>query len=605
MEISAKRTWALALLVILAAAGCAACTGEDSDDDETLDEQLAEEDQQRARFGLDWRDFEDHAVRQTVEECHRVDPVDLQLLQLELADEELDPEELAPALDEDFDEDGDEFELERKKGAIVERARKRLDEMTGQPLCVEHELVLGEYDFDEGGFGLPDEAGVLDFDDRSASARQTIEDLEDRTSSRHPPGFALPQLLVTTHLPTHLTVDESEAEALLDELPETESEEASDSDKEEAELERFSSIMSRMEPEAFEAELYAEEGDADDEKPPIGEVFKEIEAGRNTTPEGRKAKAVFVFTPDDEHSQQFTESGIDVVVRTIAGAVTGMVVATPDGGVFGVEPASDEAEQPAQGERVEVDRSEHDPLLEAVCPTGVKTEVATQLRDGELVDVRTPRCRRCPSEASVKWEEPALEELISGSFSYPGAVQALVRTMGCEGQVNGGGGMTLIEKTVDDEWKKVDYASGGFDDLKLVPTDRDTQLMVSRHQQVGGGVASGWYEVTTASPTGLETETLFRIHDNSTTCDDEYLVIEHQEMSRSDLNDDGVDDLTFELSFHQGERSGTGCDYGEDHGIGDGESIELEFLVEDGRLRPNADTEETVDELKDAINGEN
>lgn len=103
------------------------------------------------------------------------------------------------------------------------------------------------------------------------------------------------------------------------------------------------------------------------------------------------------------------------------------------------EPLRNELRMPAAKELPEI--------LSAVC-TGTKSAVGA------------PACQTCPSYVEVPGKERfRIAGLLTGSFTKPGAQEAVVRMEGCEGHVNNFGGMVLLQREAKG-WRFVRYDAG-------------------------------------------------------------------------------------------------------------------------------------------------
>lgn len=582
---SKTRAWGLALLLVAAALSGLACSEKEPEEPiEIGDDQATEE--KGARFGLGWGEYQDHPAFAAIDSCRELDDVELNLLRYVIGDEDIDADEVAPIFGDEIDEEADEFEQKRQRDAVAAKLSARLAELRGQPLCVRREIIVDEYDFDAQGFQLPEDLVMIMYDDLTASGEKAISRLETKTMTRRPEGFRMPSILGLTPAPSQLPVPEDAAEKILEQLPKTAAEDDdAETNDDSPRVDRFGSLISRMEPEALEAALVAEEHTPEEkEDRPVGEVFTDIEDEFAQITSGRKAEAVLVFRPFGFELQTVTEKGVDVPLKLTVGKLTHMVATTPSGEVFSVAPTLDDADKKRAGTRTEVDRDEHDPLLEKVCRGGVETHVDTQLRDGELVDVRTPRCRRCPKGTEQTWGGARIEEILWGSFTGPGAIEALVHTTGCESMAAGGGGLTMLQKLADGAWHRVGYNAGDYGDPRLVRRPDGRDVIVSRSMQVNGGEGSGYVNATTFGNEEPSSQQLFPIYDNRGTCNNDYLVIEPDEVERADLDGDGVLDVTFKVRLSQGTRGGSRCDFGENDGIGEGETLEVSFLARSDEL---------------------
>jgi hypothetical protein len=558
------------------------------------------------RFGLKWGSFSDHPARTAVENCHLVDDVELNLLRYVTSEEDFVADEVAPIFGEEIDQEADEFEKKRQRDAVAAKAAAVLDELEGELLCVRREIVVGEYDFEAEGFGLSKDALPFVFDDLSASAERFVTRLETKTMTRRPEGFEFPSVLMLAPVPSHLAVPESQAESILEQLPVTKPEDRDEKSKESTNrsVKRFGSVFSRMEPEAVEAAIHAEEHVPEGkEDRPVGEFFREIEDDLRELSSGRKTDAILVFRPLKSFSQESEEQDTTVKLKISVGALSKLVAFTPDGEVFGVLPHAAKEQANPQGERLDIDREIHDPLLEKVCRRGVDTQVETKVQDGELVDIRTPICRRCPEGASESWGRPTLQNITFASFTHPGAVEAVVRTSGCEPMSEGGGGITLLEQLADGQWRRLSYTAGPFYAPEVVRAPSGRDLLVYRSEQVSGGEASG--SVSMAAPTAekMTGESLFPIYDNRATCSEDYLIVEPTKSERADLDNDGVLDMTFKVAFHQGTREGRRCDFGDDDGIGKGETLEVSFLARNDKLVLDDGSKQVFAKIENAVQG--
>ncbi len=604
MKMREMKVWSFVLLVALGTCGVLGCSEDEPEKKIAIgDDEPAEK--QGPRFGLKWGEFRDHPAYTAVERCHELDTVELNLLRYVIGGEDIDADEVAPIFGDEIDKEADEFEKKRQREAVAAKLSAKLDELRGKPLCVRHQIVVGEYDFDAEGFQLPEDAIMVLHDDLTASAEQAISRLETKTTTRRPEGFAMPSVLALAPSPAILSVPEDNAETILEQLPKTES----DKDEQESgdkprQANRFNSVVSRMEPEAFEAAIYAEDHVPDDkEDRPVGEVFTQIQDKLEELASGRKSNGVLVFGPVEFDTNSIREEGVDIPMKFTVGKLTHLVATTPNGEVFGVAPDFSDEESKREGTRVDINRDLHDPLLEKVCRGGVRTHVDTRLRDGELVDIRTPRCRHCPPGASEKWGHAPLEDISWGSFTHPGAIEAVVRTRGCEPMVNGGGGITLLEKLAEGTWRRVKYTAGEFGSPQIVRNTEGRDIIISRSEQANGGVASGSIVATTLSAEEASTQALFPIYDNRGTCDEDYLIIEPGETTHPDLNDDGVLDVVFEVTLHHGTRSGSRCDFGDNDGVGKGETLELSFEVNEDGLALADQSKKTHAKLERAVEG--
>lgn len=598
------RGWTAALLAC-AALVTSGCSEEKPKEEIEIEEQQPVDEEGGPRFGLRWGPLREHPAYDAVEHCHELDEVELNLLQYVRGGEDLNADDVAPLFGDEIDPEADEFEKKRQRDAVAAKVSAKLQEMADKQLCLRREIIVEKYDFDAEGFRLPKEAVPVLFDDLTASAEKAVSRVETETMTRRPHGFKLPAFLALAPVPEYLPVPESQAEKILAKLPETKTkqkdEESADGSRN---LERFGSVLSRMEPEVIEAAVHAEdhvpEGKSDR---PVGEFFTNLQEEIREATAGRKANAVLLFEPVQFSTDEFSEQEVDIPLRFAAARLTHLVATTPDGQVFSIVPEYSGEVAKQYGERVDVDREKHDPLLEKVCRGGVRTHVDTQLRDGELVDIETPRCRRCPAGASERWGRAPLEEILFGSFTHPGAIEAVVRTTGCEPLSNGGGGITLLEKLADGSWRRAQYTAGQFGDAQIVRTPSGRDVLVSRSEAANAGYATGSVYATWLDEDEHDRQSLFPIYDNAGSCDEDYLIVEPEDTTRADINNDGVLDLTFEVGFRKGIRSGRRCDFGENMGIADGETLELSYVVADGEFELADQSKDAHAKIENAVEG--
>jgi len=98
--------------------------------------------------------------------------------------------------------------------------------------------------------------------------------------------------------------------------------------------------------------------------------------------------------------------------------------------------------------------------LRAVCPSS-----AVQLHTGATP--AEPGCKPCPEYTTIGSVQPEMavhrsfdiETVIYGSFTMPGAEEAVANFGGCEPHASGNGGSVLLRK-LRESWKMVNYTRG-------------------------------------------------------------------------------------------------------------------------------------------------
>lgn len=558
-------------------------------------------------FDLKWGEFSTHPARAALQHCHLVDSIDLNLLRYVVGDEPIDANEIASVFSEKVDPKADEFEKKRQWDAIDAKVAARLKILRSSPLCLRHEIVVGKYDFTAGGFRLQsDFLGIL-FEDFSVSGEAQVARLEQNTETRRPDGYKFPALLTLVRTPTHLSIPEAQAEALWAQLPQSEGStadgNASARSIQDASLNSMQHRLKRMSSEALEATLLAEEFVPQTKEDwPIGEVFNALYENPQKLLTGRRVDVVVVFKPVSFQETRETLKKTRIAVKTTGGIINQLVAITPQREVFAVTPNFSSEARERQGQRQAPDAKQHRDVLEQTCGARPRTEVVTNFVKGELVDTHTPVCDRCP-KGSRSSGRAMITNVLFGSFTHPGAVQALVTTTGCESMADGGDGLTLIEQAANGSWLHAHYTAGAYSEPEIVKDSTGRDLLVYQSTQSGGGEWSGAVMLGVVRPDRVTEESLFPISDNSGSCQRKYLVIKPHKITRKDLDGDGVLDLVFSVQFHQGTREGKDCDFGRKFGIGAGETLKLSYLVRDGALVLDEGSKETYAKILRASRG--
>jgi hypothetical protein len=185
-------------------------------------------------------------------------------------------------------------------------------------------------------------------------------------------------------------------------------------------------------------------------------------------------------------------------------------------------------------------------LLKAICPGSIEGDPPSG-------------CRPCPKYTSRYFLREDLQDLFKlgtvfyGSFTAPGAEEAVAGFWGCEDHATGFGGSIFLKK-VSGTWVMVNYFQAwtiGACRIYHLRTGRDLLLCEGEYHNMGGGLQ--WISISSISRDQSPSErNVIEVIDTRPACDDHPVWGTIDKAELHDLNGDGMPDLTVWFSLGQG-----------------------------------------------------
>ena len=554
------------LILSCIAAVVVSCTGEDASDD--LDEPAPTKGQQVAA-NLSASGFGEHPMRDAVDRCTFVDQTDVHVLLAQSLigrtgnrysapdDEEVD-ELYELVLSKTFGVEVDDADDEFERQEAIEELRRRYDQqlqtLRSQPLCVEFELYFDEYDFDAEALEVADWGATKVF-------RSQIADPQEFTDGELPGGYAPPFPLLLDWPDNMLPMDREDADELLGQLPRVQAE--GDEADDDSQQNYFTSPPRELMPAtALRSLSWSEQRmlffDAEDTRRNIDQWEEYFEPQEGT----RRARAVAVFTVND--GNRFDRNLSDTFpFGHQVGEVDYLAMSSPQsdevdqvwpnthGEHFGVEVAAADA-----------DRQAHQQMLAPLCHGDSATLTETRMEDGQILEVTTAGCERCPRQIRGHGSMEFLW-VAAGSFSYPGAPEVLVHATDCG--ANEGRAMNFVmRRTPGGDWTFITVAPGPRWDCEFLDTGMGTSLPLCR--ELGSGAEGEALDsfVVEMQPHWLGFENVFTTQNTRHRCEDTF-----RNTTEEKVEIDQVDDQ------HSQFQIDVAAQYGEDQQAGSvGESCE-------------------------------
>lgn len=475
-------------------------------------------------------EYSGHLVEDAIRDCHVLDALDLFLIrQFEarggLTEEEWPTsllEEMASVMEIDLSSAEDEFEESRLLDEVEERVGERARVLDESSLCVEFELYVDEYDFDEEAVKLP-ELGMHE-------VFRVPQKAWNRAPRGLPEDYELPFLAVFVGGGLHLPMDSEEAEDLLATLPRVEKveDEKVDDDQEayftKPPLEIWPSEALQALDGSERVALLYRDGSG-------GEVVSELEAKLEPEPGLRKVEAMAVVSRlggegDVHHPVEVDADTVELpAVLLIADHV---MVRTPEADEVAYVWPSSEHRTSEDVVIEEPDFTRHRQLFDEICEGDAEQKSQTRMQEGELREVVTKGCSSCPSftAAAENWrrrdEEMDFEKVVSGSFSRPGAIETLVHSRRCGLPYHGGetrnGGVSILRNLVSGVAVMVDYTDSGYLECKYLETGQGTTLPVCRGYGTGDSLLDISWRALQTGGGELDEKLLFREVDSLDIC---------------------------------------------------------------------------------------
>lgn len=186
-------------------------------------------------------------------------------------------------------------------------------------------------------------------------------------------------------------------------------------------------------------------------------------------------------------------------------------------------------------------------LLKAICP-------------GSMEGDPPSACRPCPKYTSVGDAQPEnvqelfrLATVFYGSFTAPGAEEALAGFSGCESHATGFGGSILLNK-VSSTWVMVNYIQAwtiGACRIYHLKTGRDLLLCEHEDHHMDGG-SQGISIWSISREQSLSRRGVIEVIDTRPACGSHPVWGTIDRAKLHDLNGDGMPDLTVWFSLGQG-----------------------------------------------------
>ena len=240
-------------------------------------------------------------------------------------------------------------------------------------------------------------------------------------------------------------------------------------------------------------------------------------------------------------------------------------------------------------------------LLTAVCPGSIQSD--------HNPSTSLPVCKPCPKYTTVGQMQPGmaihesfrLRTVIYGSFTAPGAEEAVASFEGCESHATGFGGSILLRK-LHGSWAMVDYT------LALITsacqpyhlkTGRELLLCEGEDHHMDAAVE--WIYVCDFSrqPTA-RSRSVFGVLDTRVACGPSAVWGSIDKAELRDLNGDGMPDLTLEISMGQGTfpNPGGSCNPDTSHAPVERQKLDLLFQQDTNTFLPAPGGKTLADRLQ-------
>lgn len=210
------------------------------------------------------------------------------------------------------------------------------------------------------------------------------------------------------------------------------------------------------------------------------------------------------------------------------------------------EPSTAETVQEVEFATVAPDDDKATELMKTACSGAVE-----QLR-AEDSGAPVPVCRSCPASASNPDGELRLEGGYIGDFSGDGNADAVLATMGC-GQTFNSRHSTVVLSRTGDSWTNLEYLdfTNSSDCDHIETGDRD--WLLCRSTTVGQGASETFVYLRHLTDTGLDSNSLVELHDNSAACsfEGEFRKVIAERVV-DDFTGDGTDELALGLRTDNG-----------------------------------------------------
>ena len=549
------RTFVLRLLLGVALSWSVACEQAPPDPEQEREDLPDDSDTSAppAPFGLGWGDHAQEPVRDVIHECHALSPGDLAILLVHMSDsKDSRVDDLAGVLGVEVDPEAEEFARRRNRERLEELHAERVEQLLGQPLCLEFDLALRPYDFDTKAFPLGKDAHIIARPDPRDNAHARLEDLERMLGSPAPPDMKMPLLLGFEYMPAAIRVPEPDAERFARSLfpaqkedeneapevdePEDEQVEAPAPEaNEELSQEQILDLLERAPDEATSAFLMQRDAPTPrpereapseptrDRKPEtVEEDWRPLAKLLSADWNHRRARAIALVRP----SKAVEERMRGVRLGMLALEMRALVLADRGDRVVYVGPPAPSGL--VSTEEADMDRNPE--ILRAVCDGRPRRRVETKLRGGQLVDQVSLQCMSCPEGSSARGDAELLS-VHRGPFVHDWARAALVLTRGC------GEGAVLVSQNVDESYTTRSWYPG--------IEGRCTPLMLldERARLVCASERRSHVAVLDLHTEGqFEREVILELQSDGGACD----LVELDEIHRRDEDGDERDDLVLQ-----------------------------------------------------------
>lgn len=324
-----------------------------------------------------------------------------------------------------------------------------------------------------------------------------------------------------------------------------------------------------------------------------GEVVAEVEKSF-LPPEGaRRASAIAVFNMSDTevlHRLRLSAAGNEVQLGQALIDVMQLLIY--DAEQMRVEqvwpPRSAPGHEGARAVDVEPDPAVHQEIMDTVCGGQAKRFTETRIVDGELREVDSFGCERCPSEFGYRPGDMRFEFIAQGSFSSAGAEEALVHSAGCGRRENTlDGVMSYLRRDLQGRWQLVTHDSYRLSDCEFFETEIGRSLPVCYERFIEDPVPARLRAITIRGDE-IAAHQLFLWSTNILFCEPGYAIVGIKEMEVKKRKD-GQEELAFVVKTTVGQSLN-----GEPHCWVDDEQMRVETdRLEFGLLITHSGLEET------------
>lgn len=583
--------WVAAALMVVSG-----CSDQEPSDEVNQTRLVIDED---VRSALAWGEFAGHPMQTALEDCVFLTQKQLLLIHRVWNDRAMGDEDLM-ALGEAFGlegtGEGDEFARNRALESARKRMLEEINTFGDRPFCVELALHVDSYDFDREMLTLADR-GTSKFYRDVLSQRDYVT--VDRVV---PADYAPPLELRLSGIDNALTMPLSQAEVLLGSLEWAESSEEKASGGG-AQDEYFTLSPTELLPEAaFRAFSLEEMTGIVVYREATRELLQGVEQLLVPSEGARLAPAVAVFRLGSK-SGDFNihvVGGDQVRLGVVHGVAEQLLIfdeATRE--VQAVWPSANPSHQGAEVEPQKADPEQHRALMETACEGPIKEFREMQIVDEELREVVSYGCERCPGTLRGRRGPMLIDFVAQGSFSGPGAEEALVHSQGCYARnPTRGGVMTYLRRKLSGEWKVVLHDSVVWSECAFFPTSHGTSLPLCDEIPMGEDNFVRRYRTLQPAESDFVVTQLFKAGSDMVSCDSSFARVSMEDVSVVQ-NAQNEDELRFVVDLLTGRTEDGSPHCYEDSSIRE-ETTRLEFGLKVKRrdVVPTAEAQRALDRLE-------